>query len=204
MRWDDLFDDLESQLEQGITAEESDLLAEEERLRLARLGLRDRIAAIGERAPDHARDIRLTLADGSLIRFRPTGFGRDWFSGDMMDGADRRRSVVLPLAAIAAASLTHAQVQPSLTPPVVGRAALSERLGLAFVLRDLCRRRLPVELWLTGSRTSRDPARVHGTIDRVGRDHLDVAVHDADRPRRTAEVDEFRVIPFAAVVLVRV
>ena len=46
MRWDNLFDDLESQLEQGLTAEELDLKAEEERLRLGRLGLRDRIVAI--------------------------------------------------------------------------------------------------------------------------------------------------------------
>ena len=44
MRWDNLFDDLESQLEQELDAEDIDLLAEEERLRLGRLGLRDRSA----------------------------------------------------------------------------------------------------------------------------------------------------------------
>ncbi len=43
MRWDNLFDDLESQLEQELGAEDVDLLAEEERLRLGRLALRDRL-----------------------------------------------------------------------------------------------------------------------------------------------------------------
>jgi len=46
MRWDSLFDDLESQLEQELGAEEGDLLAEEERLRLGRLTLRDRLVAM--------------------------------------------------------------------------------------------------------------------------------------------------------------
>lgn len=46
MRWDDLFDDLESQLEQELGAEDVDLLAEEERLRLGRLTLRDRLLAM--------------------------------------------------------------------------------------------------------------------------------------------------------------
>ena len=46
MRWQNLFDDLEGQLESELGAEEVDLLAEEERLRLGRLSLRDRIRAI--------------------------------------------------------------------------------------------------------------------------------------------------------------
>ena len=62
MRWDHLFDDLESQLEQELGAEEADLLAEEERLRLGRLALRDRFRALLARAPEVP--VRLTLTDG--------------------------------------------------------------------------------------------------------------------------------------------
>lgn len=40
MRWEHLFDDLETQLERELTAEELDLEVEEERLRLGRLSLR--------------------------------------------------------------------------------------------------------------------------------------------------------------------
>lgn len=46
MRGDNLFSDLESQLEFGLTAEEDDLQAEGERLRIGRLGIRDRIMAM--------------------------------------------------------------------------------------------------------------------------------------------------------------
>ena len=37
MRWESLFDDMESQLEQELGAEDEQLRAEEERLRLGRL-----------------------------------------------------------------------------------------------------------------------------------------------------------------------
>ena len=60
MRWDSLFDDLESQLERERTAEELDLEAEEERLRLGRLAVRDRLLALA-RAPGE-RPVRLVLA----------------------------------------------------------------------------------------------------------------------------------------------
>ena len=65
MRWDNLFDDLESQLEQELTAEEVDLQAEEERLRLARLCIRDRLRArnrAGDGRPHSAASPRRRLA----------------------------------------------------------------------------------------------------------------------------------------------
>ena len=42
-----------------------------------------------------------------------------------------------------------------------------------------------------------------GTIDRVGLDHLDLAVHPRDEQRRGRNVRGLRVIPFDAVHLVR-
>ena len=54
MRWDLLFDDLESQLDQEQRDEERALALEEERLRLARLTLRDRLTALS-RADESAR-----------------------------------------------------------------------------------------------------------------------------------------------------
>src|ERR1019366_4923637 len=57
--WDNLFDDLESQLEQELTAEEVDLQAEEERLRLARLGIRDRLRSLQAAVATDDRVLRL-------------------------------------------------------------------------------------------------------------------------------------------------
>lgn len=198
MRWDNLFDDLESQLEQERSAEEIDLRAEEERLRLSRMSLRDRIVALHERAstgeiPDA---IRLRLLDGAIIVVRPDSFGKDWFSAEYVDESPRHPHCIVPLAGVAGVLLDRTQVECSLEALTAREHSLSLRLGLAFALRDLCRRRVSVELHLVGET-------VRGTIDRVGRDHLDLAVHEPGSARREAAVSHYRIVPFSQVLLVR-
>jgi hypothetical protein len=197
MRWDNLFDDLESQLEQELSAEEVDLRAEEERLRLARLGIRDRLLAIDKGM------LKLVLADGSRIAVAPSTFGRDWCAGELIEESGRRPHCVVPLDAIAAILLGKDQVTDSLGVADKAEApdSLSARLGLPFVLRDLCRRRQPLELLVDDRGTT--SGRMHGTIDRVGRDHLDLAVHEAGRPRRESEVTEYRIVRLSQLLLVR-
>jgi hypothetical protein len=188
VRWDDLFADLEGQLEQELGAEDLDLAAEEERLRLGRLGLRDRIAALA------GMPIGLELRDGTRVELRIETVGRDWISGAATDA--RGRSCVVPLDAIAAVLPGAERVATSLAGPVEHPDALSRRLGLPFVLRDLCRRRSAVDL-VTATRA------LHGTIDRVGRDHLDLAEHDPGEPRRAGAVRAVRILPFSTLLLVR-
>jgi hypothetical protein len=200
MRWDNLFDDLESQLEQELDAEEGDLLAEEERLRLGRLTARDRVVAMtrpGEGAPEQ---LKLELRDGTVVTVSVGSIGsigRDWIAGELV-GA-RRGSCVVPFTAVVGVLPTPEQLARSVAaePVVEPAVSLSARLGLAFVLRDLCRRRAAVEL-STGSES-----RLHGTIDRVGRDHLDLAEHEAGVPRRAVAVDRIRILPFDALLFVR-
>lgn len=197
MRWDNLFDDLEGQLEQELSAEELDLRAEEERLRLGRLAIRDRILAVHE-ASGKDYSIRVFLADGSALAVRPVTFGRDWFSADVVDDSTRRVQCIIPIPAIAAIAFTREQLAGSLvgTPGETTQTSLPARLSLGFVLRDLCRRRSPLELQTSiGS--------LHGTIDRVGRDHLDLAVHESGEPRRETAVSQMRLVPLAQVLLVR-
>lgn len=213
MRWDNLFDDLEGQLEHELGTEEVDLRAEEERLRLGRLSLRDRIAAVHASHSNHADySLRVQLTDGSFQEVHPTTVGRDWFSADVLGDGARRRECVIPLTAIGALILSRQQVLQSLTAAAPGDAehGLSARLTMSFLLRDLCRRRASVELRLadnSGYRTS-DPTNgattTWGTIDRVGRDHLDLAVHDAGSARRESAVREYRIIPFDRVLFVRI
>jgi hypothetical protein len=197
MRWDNLFDDLESQLEQELGAEEGDLLAEEERLRLGRLTLRDRVIAMtrpGDGAPEQ---LKLAMCDGSVVTVSVGSVGRDWIVGELI-GA-RRGSCVVPLGAVAGLLPTPEQLAHSVAAEPVAEPAvsLSARLGLAFVLRDLCRRRAAVEL------ITRSEERLHGTIDRVGRDHLDLAEHEAGVPRRAASVSRIRIVPFSELLLAR-
>ena len=198
MRWDNLFDDLESQLEQELTAEEVDLQAEEERLRLARLGIRDRLRALSTASTTDGCILRLLLADGSRVAVAPATFGRDWIAGELLEESGRRPQCIVALDGIDAVMLTRSQVLQSLDASGAEEStgALSARLGLQFVLRDLCRRRQAIDLWL------RD-GRVHGTIDRVGRDHVDVAVHEAGTPRRESAVGEYRIVRLGQIVLAR-
>jgi hypothetical protein len=198
MRWDNLFDDLESQLEQELTAEEVDLQAEEERLRLARLGIRDRLRSLAAARTTGDRVLRLVLADASRVSIAPATFGRDWMAGELIDESGRRPQCIVPLDAVDGILLHRDQVRLSLDDEGASESpgALSARLGLPFALRDLCRRRTPIELRL------RD-ARMHGTIDRVGRDHLDLAVHEPGIARREADVTEYRLVRLAQIVLVR-
>lgn len=194
MRWQNLFDDLESQLETELGADEVDLLAEEERLRLGRLSLRDRLRALHE--ADGAALLGVTVRGGHRIALTVEAIGRDWLAGELDAGI--LRSAIVPFSALASLDPVGAQLAGSLRadsapePPT----ALSARLGLAFVLRDLCRRRAAVELHV-------GPERLHGTIDRVARDHLDLAEHAPGEPRRIAAVARIRIVAFAALDLVR-
>ena len=194
MRWQNLFDDLEGQLESGLGAEEVDLLAEEERLRLGRLALRDRFRAL--HVDDPGARVAVAVRGGLRVSLTIAALGRDWIAGEVDAGA--LRSAIVPLAAVTAIEPAGGQlaaslrVDPSPEPPT----ALSARLGLAFVLRDLCRRRAAVEVHADGEHR-------HGTIDRVGRDHLDLAEHAPGEPRRTAAVARIRIVAFPALDLVR-
>lgn len=195
MRWDELFADLEGQLEAELTAGERDEQVEAERLRLGRLSLRDRIVGIAD-APEPHRAVRVVLVTGDVIQVRARTVGRDWVAGDLAEAAGGAQ-VVLPLAGIAALLPTAAQLQPSLRPPAADAGGLTDRLGLAFVLRDLARRRRAVEV-----RTASGV--LTGTFDRVGRDHVDLAVHPSDAPRRAGAVQQLRVLPLGHIVVVLV
>jgi hypothetical protein len=196
MRWDLLFGDLEAQLDQEQRDEERALAVEEERLRLGRLTLRDRLTAMMRAdAADMDSAVRLELIGGRSLVLRPLAFGRDWMSAAVVEVRGSGAQCIVPMAAIAAVLPSRSQLDPSLQPVPESSARLAERIALPFVLRDLCRRRSAVRI------TTLDGI-VHGTIDRVARDHLDLALHEPDAPRREREVQGYRIVPFARVLLV--
>ena len=202
MRWDNLFDDLAGQLETGLDSEELTLRAEEERLQIGRLTLRGRLTSLAGARPASAgaagagRAVRIVLLSGDTLLLRPTAFGRDWLAADLLDAPARRVQCVLPLAGIAAVVLAPPDVAESLVAESERTARVSDRIGLPFVLRDLCRRRTTIDL-------STPVGRLSGTIDRVGRDHLDLAVHEPGLPRRARNVSHVRVVPLQHIQLVR-
>lgn len=192
MRWNRLFDDLEVQLDRELDLEDRGLRQEEERLRLGRLSLRERISTLSAPGESAVVPVRLELGD-EAFDVRPTAFGRDWLAGDIIGDGPYALACVIPFAAITAVVVrAEARIAASLDTERESTARLMERIGLAFALRDLCRRRVGVSLvTVTG--------RLYGTIDRVARDHLDLAVHERGVPRRTRDVAEFRIVPLAAI-----
>lgn len=194
MRWDHLFDDLAGQLEHELQAEQADLHHEEERLRLGRLPLRERLVALRDAEDPQLHGIRCRLRSGEVLRLRVRTVGRDWLAGDL-DEPPGRDQAIIPFPAVDALLLTPAQALVSLEP-VAERSELAARLGIAFLLRDLCRRRSIITIRTIGGDAT-------GTIDRVGRDHVDLAEHDRDQPRRSHHVLQVRVIPTEQIVVVK-
>jgi len=194
MRWDLLFDDLATQLDVEQRAEERALELEEQRLRLSRLSLRERLQELGS-ALGASGGIRVQLRGGTLLTIRPAAFGRDWLSADLVERSPAR-SCVLPLAAVAAIVPERAQLD---APPGAERApaapSLVDRISLSFVLRDLCRRRTPIAV-------ATADGDLHGTLDRVARDHVDLALHEPGLPRRDDNLQGYRIVPLEHVRLI--
>lgn len=188
MEWEHLFDDLESQLAAEWESERAALDAESERLRIAKLTLRDRL-----RAMSGARAV-LELHGGERWDAVLRVTGADWVGAS---AGDDPRLRIAPLTAIESLAVDHGTLLDSLAPDAPDDG-LRARMTLGFVMRDLARRRVPVTV---GTRSG-DPR--HGTIDRAGADHLDLALHDPNEARRLRSVRGFRSIPFAALSWVRV
>lgn len=191
VRWDELFADIEGQFEGRLDAERLDLAAESERLRVGRVTLIERLAGMSS----SGRVVRLLLSDAQTVDLRIDSTGSDWVAGEAQ--SDRSRGAVVPVAAIAevlSVAGRHDLIRAS--PPLAPARGLAARIGLAVVLRDLCRRRIEVELRTTLGIH-------HGTIDRVGADHLDLARHGAGEARRHPAVQEVRLVPFAGLLCVR-
>lgn len=190
MDWEHLFDDLEGQLAADWESERAALDAESERLRIAKLSLRERLRTLRSAGAQ----VRLELTCGEQWDCALRVVGVDWIG--VLLGADARLRIV-PLSAVESLGADHGMLLASLAEPE-SDADLRGRMSLGFMLRDLARRRLPVTL----RRRTGDPQ--HGTIDRAGADHLDLALHDVHEARHARSVRGFRSIPFAAVSWVRV
>lgn len=214
MRWRSLFDDLEAQLAAERQADTRGIGVEQARLRDAAVTLADRLADLA-RGPGR---IRVRLTDGSRLDLGEVQLGEGWLAGVdrgavidrgvVMDcGAVIDRGVVvdpatageafarlIPFHAIAAVNAVDSRrIEPQ---PRRGTSVPPLRVPLEVALRDLTRRRISVEVQLPGEH-------LHGTIDRVGFDHLELARHRSGTNRRAAHVDAIDLIPLAQVIWLR-
>lgn len=198
MRWERLFAGLEDRYQELLDAEAAAEQADRERVAFGAVSAAQRLAgAIGT-------VVKVRLAGGTAVAGNLRGMGPDWLLLADLAG----RECLLCWRAVIAVEGVGAATGPEMT-------SIQRRLDLRRALRGLARDRSPLVLALEGWRAgmaagsfdaapASDPgAEVVGTIDRVGSDFVEVAVHAPWEPRRAGTVRSVALVPLDAVVLVR-
>lgn len=180
MRWNDLFADLEAQMEFGQWQSVEQDAAELTRGMWAELTLMDRLrAAMGQQ-------VRVVLQDGRMQPIQLQAVGPTWIGG-----VDDMSAVIVLRDAILG-------VDADLKAATVPSRPLQAGPSVAAIYRALARRREAIQV------VGRNGVVIaEGTIDRVGEDHIDVALHSRDEFRRSSVLQGMRILPFDAILLVR-
>lgn len=177
MDFDTLFQDLENQLERELDSELVNRLDDEERERRAKLTLRERLLALQRSGSNEL--LTAVIKDERQITFTIKNVGKDWVALEVREPAEIVGPVMCPLHVLSTVRLPAALVKESMGTPIgevsdhdlralAGSQRLAEKVNLAFVLRDISRRRKQVKIHTS-------LGAITGTIDQVGVDHLDLS-----------------------------
>ena len=180
MRWQQLFADLEGQLDEAEAAEELAESASRARAEVAAITLVDRLGG--------------SLGGSLVVRCRGAGLlagildgvGPDWL---LLAGEHGRETLVATAAVTAVAGLGRRT-----SPPDGERRRV--RTDLRRALRGLVRDRSGVTVTLD------DGTVLTGTVDRVGTDFAEVAEHLPEEFRRASAVRSVHTVRLAAVAAV--
>jgi len=188
MRWERLFQDLEDQLDRETDAELEDIARDEERRRLSRLTMRDRLreliyVAAGNSDADITNGANRPVTALVGLRYAAIGVsvlrvGGDWILVQISTPQLKSGTALIPIAAVRYVEpvLVESGIESREQGTSVAKqgSGLTTDIGLAFVLRDLSRRRRQVTVWMGEDEVS-------GTIDRVGKDHVDISRNSTSR-----------------------
>jgi hypothetical protein len=181
MRWEQLFTDLEARFEAEQQASADADVADLIRGERAQISLRDRLRAHLGQQMVCSIGAEVATVSGDLV-----DLGSDWL---LIDSG--RGQTLIPIGALQYVSGLSAAALPD-------SSMVARRLGLGVVLRGLGRDRAVLGIRLRAGEL------LTGTIDRVGADHLDLAVHADDVPRRNRSVTGVRSILVSAIVSISV
>lgn len=187
MRWEQLFADLEAQYDELAEAALWADLADRQRLEFGAVGMVARLLGAVE------QPVRLRAGAVTVSGILKT-VGPDWVLVAEAPGRD---------AVVALAHLTIAEGLTAKTGRPLGPVA--QKLTLRSALRGLARDRAPVSLVLadTSAGQSAGAGDVTGTLDRIGADFVEMAVHAAWELRRPAGVRRSALVPLPAIAVVR-
>jgi hypothetical protein len=183
MRWAELFRDLEAQAEAAAAAEFSGEVADRTRLERGRIRVVDRLRA------GAGRLVAVVVLGGGTLRGEIVDCGPDW----LLLAEEGGREALIALGAVLAVD----GLDPRSAVEPGSEGVVGARCGLGVALRGLARDRAAVACVVSdGSVTT-------GTVERVGADHLELAVHAAGERRRRGAPLKLRLVPFAALAVVR-
>jgi hypothetical protein len=182
MRWDDLFADLDAQLEAAEAAELAGEVADRSRQEMGLLRLVDRLGAA------RGTTVAIAMTGAGTVRGRLLDAGADWV---LLEETGQRELLLNSTAVLGITGIGVRSDVPG-SEGEVGR-----RLDLRWALRGLARSRAGVQVVLVDGTT------LSGTLDRVGADHVDLAEHPPGEARRASAVRQVRLLPFAALSVVR-
>lgn len=182
MRWDALFNDMESQFAESDRLALDSEISERARIEAVDVGFADRLrAVVGSR-------VGVQLSCGESIEGTLSHAGADAL---VLDEGPHQMLVpygaVLRYVGLGRFSLAEASI--------VRRA-----IGLAHSLRALARDRAELTVTLGSSTGS---VRLEGVVDRVGKDYLDLALLTPAEARRSHHVRQVSTIPFTALAVIR-
>jgi hypothetical protein len=180
VRWDELFADLEAQAQALSVAEREAEVAELTRLEASRLELANRLrAALGA-------TIKVRCLGAAMITGQLSAVGSGWI---LVDEDAGREALVATSAILSIAGLGRLTAAPG--------SSVDARLGIGRALRGLARERSVLRACLIDSTV------LDGTLDRVGSDFVELAVHAAGEPRRRGDVREVLVVPMGGLAVLR-
>ncbi len=182
MRWQRLFADLQAEFDAAEAAAERAEDASRRRVETGAVRLVDRLAgALG-------RPLALRCRGAGDVTGVLVDVGADW----LLLTDDGGREVLVATSTVrTVAGLGRVTAAPR------ERDLVRVRLDLRRAVRGLARDRSVVQVVL-------DDGSVYvGTVDGVGADHVELAEHAADQPRRATAVRGVRAIALPAVAVVR-
>jgi len=182
MRWDDLFADLDAQLEAAEAAELAGEVADRTRREQGLLRLVDRLR------PALGVTLAVTCSGVGTVHGRLLDVGPDWL---LLEETGQRELLLSSAAVLGITGVgAHSDV-----PGSEGEGG--RKLDLRWALRGLARSRVGVQVVLL------DGTVLAGTLDRVGADHADLAEHPPGEARRASAVRQVRVLPLSALSAIR-
>jgi hypothetical protein len=131
-------------------------------------------------------ELAAVVAGAGRVRGRLIDAGPGW----LLLAEEARGELLVPAHAVVAVTGLPGRAEPE-------TSEVARRLDLRWALRGLVRDRAAVGVVL------RDGTALAGTLDRVAADHVDLAEHAPDEPRRAGAVRQVSALPLEALSALR-